>query len=164
MTQKIIFSDVQKADIVKKYLSDKMTLKKISLDYNISDIPIKRVLREQHVITREPSETSRKYPLNEHYFDRIDSYDKAYFFGLLMADGYNSDQSIVLTLSKKDVKILEIFRDFIKSNQPLKFSTSDDGKFEYYGLSLYSGYLSKRLTELGCMRRNLLKLNSQKST
>jgi len=158
MTQKIIFSDVQKADIVKKYLSDKMTLKKISLDYNISDIPIKRVLREQHVISREPTETSRKYPLNEHYFDHIDSYDKAYFFGLLMADGYNSNQSIVLILSKKDVKILERFRDFIKSQQPLKFSISKDGRFEYCSLPLYSSYLSKKLTELGCMRAKSLKI------
>lgn len=102
MTQRIIFSDVQKSDIVKKYLFDKMTIENISLNYGVSVSPIKLLLREQNVITREPSETSRKYPLNEHYFDCIDSFDKAYFFGLLMADGYNSNQSIVLTLSKKD--------------------------------------------------------------
>lgn len=158
MTQKIIFSDIQKADIVQKYLSDKMTIESISLNYGLSVSPIKSVLRELNVITRDPSETSRKHSLDEHYFDCIDSYDKAYFLGLLFADGYNSDHSIVLSLSKKDIRILEIFRCFIKSQQPLKFSVSDDGRFEYCGLSLYSSYLSKKLTELGCMKAKSLKI------
>ena len=34
----------------------------------------------------------RKYSLNESYFDDIDTADKAYFLGYLMADGYNDEK------------------------------------------------------------------------
>ena len=41
----------------------------------------------------------RKYTLNKNYFDIIDSFDKAYFLGYLMDDGYNSEDRGVIEVS-----------------------------------------------------------------
>jgi hypothetical protein len=50
----------------------------------------------------------RTYKINEHYFDTIDSNDKAYFLGLLFADGYNNQKHglISISLIKEDSKVL----------------------------------------------------------
>lgn len=53
----------------------------------------------------------RKYKLNENYFDKIDIEEKAYFLGLLYADGYiftlRSNKYVRLQLQKIDKHILE---------------------------------------------------------
>lgn len=67
------------------------------------------------------SESKRKYILNESYFDEIDTPNKAYILGFLYADGYNNriNNSIVLSLSKKDREILEKISEEVGSNKPL---------------------------------------------
>lgn len=55
-----------------------------------------------------------KYKLNEHYFDQIDSEEKAYLLGFLFADGYNSGHGQVnLGLAEEDRRLLEAFRDML---------------------------------------------------
>ena len=70
---------------------------------------------------------ANKYTFNKDYFERIDSKDKAYFLGLLYADGCNSisatkqHHTIVLNLQEKDKDILDIFNKYINSNKPLTY-------------------------------------------
>lgn len=49
----------------------------------------------------------RKYFFNEKYFDNIDCEEKAYFLGLIMADGFVSDKSLGIALKSEDGYILE---------------------------------------------------------
>jgi len=156
MSHKIVYSDLQVKDIIGKYLNEKKTIKDIASLYGISDIVIKRVLRENSIQTRLPEETSRKYYFNEHYFDFVDSPEKAYFLGLLMADGYNSNASIALVLSKKDEEIIKRFKKAVDSNKFIK-SYEFDGR-EYSSFCLYSKYFAGKLTELGCMSGKTFKL------
>ena len=55
------------------------------------------------------SKASRKYSFDEHYFDNIDNEHKAYWLGLLMADGYNHETKtcVSLRLQGQDREILE---------------------------------------------------------
>src|SRR5690606_30324354 len=53
----------------------------------------------------------RIYDINENYFEKIDSSDKAYFLGFLVADGYNSGAYITFCLGETDTEIIEIFKD-----------------------------------------------------
>lgn len=70
---------------------------------------------------------ANKYTFNKDYFERIDSKDKAYFLGLLYADGCNSISAtqgqctIVINLHEKDRSILDIFNKYIGSNKPLSY-------------------------------------------
>lgn len=54
------------------------------------------------------------------YWNIIDTYDKAYFLGLLLTDGNITDTCIKLTLKSSDRDILEVFRKYTKNENPVK--------------------------------------------
>lgn len=98
------------------------------------------------------------YNLDEHVFDVIDSEEKAYWLGFLMADGYNhaNKSAICLRLNAVDTEILEKFRAFLKSDAPIysfkrqtAFSSSEN---DYKEVRVNSVHLSNILTELGCVQ------------
>lgn len=156
---KIQFTDEQKKDICKKYLVDKKTLKQIALVYNISDMPIKRLFKELNIKTRPPEETSRRFFYNENYFENVDSYDKAYFLGLLMADGYNDEKhgAVSLSLGKRDKYVLERFRVCLSSTKPLHYFKTTEGA-DRCGINLYGRKFSQDLAHLGCMQAKSFKI------
>lgn len=108
----------------------------------------------------------RKYKVNENYFDKIDTVNKAYFLGFLYADGYifegkentntknKKSQTLNLTLQKEDTYILERLRLDIQSERPLTYIKSQDK----YRLCICSKQLVQRLVELGCGQAKTFKL------
>lgn len=96
-----------------------------------------------------------KYHLNELYFDIIDSEDKAYFLGLLMADGCVSDKNTVtITLKESDKHILDELISKLETNSPLKFiKNKKKNQSNYYSVTFYSRKLCKSLIKLGCVPR-----------
>lgn len=61
-----------------------------------------------------------KYTIDAAYFDKIDSEDKAYFLGLLYADGCNYENgNIKIDLVEEDSYILEKMRECMGCNRPL---------------------------------------------
>lgn len=69
-----------------------------------------------------------KYNINKDYFRIIDSNEKPYFLGLMYADGYVSERSIVLSLQEGDKLILEKFKKSIEYNGPIRFSNKNNIK------------------------------------
>ena len=53
--------------------------------------------------------TWSKYPFNIHFFDEINTEEKAYILGFLYADGYNMEErnTVAISLKKEDSYILE---------------------------------------------------------
>ncbi len=104
---------------------------------------------------------NRRYTLNETYFDRIDTEEKAYWLGLLAADGYVADNGhIELGLSgEEDRCMLEEFARAIGSNAPIK-----QHKLKYpnakpaYRVGLCSAPLRDALIRLGVTPRKSLTL------
>ena len=72
--------------------------------------------------------STKIYNYDENFFEKIDSYEKAYWLGFLMADGYifrntNTKSGITgirIRLSEKDKEHLEKLNKDIKSNKPIK--------------------------------------------
>lgn len=66
--------------------------------------------------------------LNENYFEKIDSNDKAYFLGFMLTDGNVSlnENIIRLSLSSKDEEILNIFKE--KTGNENKICVREDEK------------------------------------
>ena len=65
-----------------------------------------------------------KYPIDETYFEKIDTKSKAYFLGFLYTDGTvsNSDENtkrVQLSLNTKDKIILKKFRNDLQTNKPI---------------------------------------------
>lgn len=107
---------------------------------------------------------AQKYQINENYFNKIDTEDKAYFLGLLYADGYNNEEKycISINLQELDKDILEKFKISIESNRPLSYIIYKNKKYDncnrqnQFKLNISNKKLSKQLSRLGCVQRKSL--------
>ena len=80
------------------------------------------ILKKNSINRRKNSDNSKVFDFNENYFERIDSEDKAYWLGFLMADGcvYSDRNKISLMLHNDDILHLEKFKESINSNYNIK--------------------------------------------
>jgi len=149
-------NDREKIELVEKYKTGQFTCRDLSKQYGITSQAISGLLTRRKVnVNNNQSELQRKYSLNEDYFDKIDTEEKAYFLGLLYADGYNNEQrgTVVLSLIDTDKAILDKFNQQIMSNKPLQIirrKQKNPNWADNYRLSIVSKKISKKLKELGC--------------
>lgn len=145
----------QKDEIVKLYI-DGNSCTTIAKKYTCSHHVILDIL-EQQGIPRDAKRFHRKYQLNEHYFDVIDTPNKAYILGLLHADGCNKmDKGTVsIALQESDKDLLETIRLEIESEKPLRFiDNSNKHTFGYtyenmYELQMFSVHMCEQLADKG---------------
>ena len=101
---------------------------------------------------------NRKHRFNTEYFDNIDSENKAYFLGLLYADGnnitHNTTEGLSISLKEEDGYILESLKEQIKSDYPLIKRKSGDIMFY-----VYSHGFKKKLDSVGVFQRKTFKLD-----
>lgn len=140
-----------KDNIIRLYQCNNTT-DQIANKYHISNKTVSEILHLSGVRIARYGEHSRKYTLNEHYFDVIDCKDKAYILGLLYADGCNTGQCISISLKAEDKYILEQINELIESNRPLKllpYHEKNEKWSDQYKLSISNKYMATRLIELG---------------
>lgn len=109
----------------------------------------------------------RKIKLNEHYFDIIDSEEKAYFLGFLWADGCNilHRNRITISLHEKDYDILKKLNDLVFENNTITIRKKENIRGHYINnkfckntgdivsFSIYSKYMSNLLNSYGLIPR-----------
>ena len=98
-----------KNDIFSEYLRGDNT-NTIAKKYGVDAGSIWYLLNKSGIRRRGHREAAkRKYEVNETYFDKIDSPDKAYFLGILYADGcnYTPGGQVLLVLTEDDKALLE---------------------------------------------------------
>lgn len=77
-----------KPKIVQAYLDDpNISVNKLIKKFNLNRSTVFGILKQYKIKCRP--KTSRKYNLNQNYFDNIDCEEKAYFLGFIFADGCN---------------------------------------------------------------------------
>lgn len=152
-------SDKDKIEVVRLYTEDLKTCSFIAKIYKVSVNAIISILKVRKIpIRNDQSILQRKYTINENYFDTIDTEDKAYFLGLLYADGCNNtkNNTVCISLKEDDKEILEKFNLAINSSRPIKYiiTKKEDGwnRKNQYKLSLSSRHLSESLVRLGCFK------------
>lgn len=136
------------------------SLTSLSTELGVSAGKVKRELLLSGVVLRTASEASRKYSINETFFDSIDSQEKAYFLGLLYADGYNDTtrNSISLHLKQDDKQILETLNYLLQPSKPLQFISHQYARDkgvntqDQYRLIIGNKHISSRLADIGCGR------------
>lgn len=105
----------------------------------------------------------RIYRCNESYFSSITSEEKAYFFGLLCADGCNFEPqyAITLKLQARDRKLVYAFRKAIgytgKVHRRVPCGAFKNAQRQY-SCVLRSKVMSLDLTSLGCVHQKTSKL------
>lgn len=68
---------------------------------------IQQILKRNNVFLRNGSDVSKKYEINENFFEKIDTQDKAYVLGLIYADGTISKKFVRINLVESDSHILD---------------------------------------------------------
>lgn len=131
--------------------------------YQVSNSVIDRILRINNVTLRDRSHMSRQYTLNEHYFDIIDTPNKAYILGLLYADGCNirNTNTIKLELQERDKNILDKINAELDSNRPLKLTLLHEKNLNWqnsYKLSITNKHMSETLDNHGLVANKSLVL------
>lgn len=105
------------------------TVRAICENTNNAETSIRRYINKfnlKHLLTPvDLSKACRKHKLNEDYFEKIDTEDKAYFLGFMMADGNvsntNNKYCIRISLHIKDAYILEEFRSKLETDSVVKY-------------------------------------------
>lgn len=137
---------------------------KIAEQYSVHINTISNIVRKFNIARPDDKRPhSRKYSLNEHYFDDIDTPNKAYIIGFLWADGSNNlkNHVIELSLQERDKDILIDISNELGSNRPLRFYNLKSKNPNYsnqYRLSLSSKYMSDLLNSLGMVQNKSLYL------
>lgn len=131
--------------------------------YDVKWYIIGKILKKCGVQARDDSHKSRKYTINENYFDHIDTSNKAYILGLLYADGcnYPPQHRVKLELQEKDKDILDKINFEINSNKPLVFNDLSSKNINWqntYRLDITNKHISDRLVELGVVQNKSLVL------
>lgn len=146
--------------IVSEYLNSDISCVELGQKYHLHENTIIRWL-ENRGIKRRASNTrfNRKYTLNENYFDKIDTEAKAYFLGLLYADGCNSEDlhRFDINLQEEDRYILELLCQELETNKPLELRIKKNKKHKNaVSITITSHRISIQLAKLGCVQRKSL--------
>lgn len=97
--------------ICRSYNSGK-TLQQVAREFNVSDGTIKERLKKHNIKIRP----NRKYFFDETIFEKIDTEWKAYFLGLLYADGGVNKTSVNIALHHQDSEVLKKIAYIIYGN------------------------------------------------
>lgn len=152
-----------KIEEINQLYQDGLSLTKIGQQLGIHRKALARLFKNNQVETRKGFSYARKYNLNEHYFDVIDTEEKAYMLGFIYADGNNLFQTnrIAIQLSITDKEILQKFSQTMFGEENLKYHKNKNNKgkeFEYVALNMYSKHMSQHLATLGVVERKSHKI------
>lgn len=81
------------------------TVKSVAEEYGVSSACIERILARSG-----RKRGHRKYAIDESYFEKVDTPNKAYFLGLIYADGCNKRNGISLSLQEEDGYLVEALK------------------------------------------------------
>lgn len=97
-----------------------------------------------------------RYTINHHYFDTIDTPNKAYSLGLMMTDGCvwkdKRNESWVISFGSKDKELVDFFKRELGSTHPIRFVRAKD----FYIMEICSQKLFSSLGQHGVVPRKSL--------
>ena len=141
-----------------KMYEDGMLLSEIADEFGTTGATVSKLLKKNGY-----SVDRFTYHFDEHYFDNIDSQEKAYILGILWADGCNARNrnSIILQLQEKDRGLLEKLNVLTQNERPLRkqeLSKYNPKWQDCYKLTWQSKHLSELLESYGMVQKKSLVL------
>lgn len=165
-------SEQKKQIIINSYNNGK-SINSIEMIEKVSRPTIRKILRKANVRKVYKKDIDKSHTINSNYFENIDSEEKAYFLGLLYADGNiylgskkRKHYSLSINLIEEDKYMLERFRDIIAPNHKLyivdKSKQNKNWKLQYKFL-IDNKKITEDLTKLGCTPKKSLTLTFPKN-
>lgn len=162
ITDHMIMPSQDKVDYILQQYNNGKGIKSIVKETGISQNTIRNVLKLHNVTIAEIG-YHRNYEqrMNHDYFESIDSEHKAYWFGFLMADGYNNESqcNIEVTLKTSDKNHLQLLQQDLKVNNcdiKEKQIVLNGKIYEAARIIFYSKKMSEDLAVKGCVQRKSL--------
>lgn len=116
--------DDNKNEILRLYYNGK-TVKEISNTLECNYSMIYRKFNEWDIERRQrvkrPDRYNAKYDIDYQYFDNINDEHKAYWLGMLLADGFVNNKEVSLCLQSSDIESIETFKRDLRSEHPIKY-------------------------------------------
>lgn len=155
------FKEPEISEIINEYILLKLSCREIGRKHNRNHGDIVRLLKRKNIPIISSYELSKKYTINENYFENIDCHKKAYWIGWLFSDGsiLRNGKEIRIKLQERDKYILEELSKDLNSNAPLKKSIIPKGykivnnystkEFVYYELRICCSKMVCHLAKYG---------------
>lgn len=141
--------NLDEKEIIIGYLGGFSTIK-LSKIHNCSNSKISKILHKNNILMRTAEERTKRISVNDTYFETIDTKDKAYFLGLIVADGSVNKNAFKIQLQEEDVDILNLFKKYIEYEGEVKFIKKATENRKNTGLlNIYSQKIAKDLIKLG---------------
>ncbi len=139
--------------VVNLYLSGKMPLE-IQRELNFKNFqPIFNLLKKKGLYERRETRYHRKFEINQEFFKVIDTEEKAYILGFIVADGNVSDVNhrCTIQIHRQDRDVLEKIAEAFDNKIEVKDITH--GGFPHCKLSLNSKSMMQDLYNKGLLPR-----------
>ena len=148
-SKRVIIPDSQLVEAYKLITEQNYSLQQIAKAFGYSQKTLANRLWEKYQFKTLPN---GKRPVNDHYFDSIDTAEKAYWLGFLLTDGTVSDNHrIEFCLQDQDKYAVENFRKAIVSKHDICKKVVRG--FINWRISFCSKPMAESLTALGCWPR-----------
>lgn len=144
-------SQEQQKEILELYTVQNKSVNYISKIFGVSNTTITKILKSKNIPIRDNSFYKSKY-FDKHYFDNIDSEDKAYFLGFIYADGYVSKKAFGIKISVKDEYLLETLKQKLHSEHKIVHTIGTQtkyGKVDSCSISIVNKYFVDNLISKG---------------
>lgn len=126
--KEINLSDEEISFITNEYNSGK-TLKEVAGIYNLTYTGLNSFLKKKGIdLSKSERYKKHKYfSLNNKIFEEIDTEEKAYWLGFILADGYinKTYDKLEIALQEKDLNHLEKFKKFINTSVDIKYKEKE---------------------------------------
>jgi hypothetical protein len=161
---RIIWSSDQIDYIIKEYANG-TTMKSLGKQFDVKYETIRLLLHKYNIKTRG---NKHNYPRIENIFSTIDTREKAYWLGVLYADGSIKEKSNEISLGLSDKDHVEKFKNFIgASNHRIQVIEPNDKKNKltknFYMFSIRDAQIHSDLIKHGCLpNKNHLNLHIPK--
>lgn len=157
-----IISEEDLNNAIEVYKTGEKSVTELASQYNVDRKLLSDKMKEKGVIIR----LSGAKPLDENYFDKIDTAEKAYWLGFLYADGYvGENNSIEFCLQITDSYAVENFKRAIKSGHKI---SNKEVFLVYCGrligrqasrITIKNTHMAEMLISKGCKNKKSLTLS-----
>jgi intein/homing endonuclease len=157
--QNRLLTKKEKEFIIREYTNNKK-ISEIRKNINRSEYAINHTLKRAGIKLRSAAHERRKHFFNFNYFKKINNEEKAYFLGLMCADGTISadKNNAIISLQECDRDILDKFAKSINYKEKLSYIKREKPRKNMYRLNLGSKDLVKGLESNGCIYKKSKKL------
>ena len=171
-SEKTIHKAIKEASLIRNYMNKdwlydlhvnkKLNCKQIAKEAHCSVDTIYDWMKRHgiEVVDSVTHLVKKKYTENETFFSIIDTEEKAYWLGFIMADGHVDDYKLTISLSKKDKSHLQKLVQAIKSNRTIReydtYLTSTEKSYKMVRLDINSKKIVNDLNSLGLTKNKSL--------